>query len=211
MTQVRHVTIAPGDEHMRLDRWFHREYPAVTHGHLAKLLRTGQVRLDGRRCKPGDRLVAGQTVRVPPLPEERAAEPHAKPEARIDRRTADELASRVLYPRRRCHRLRQTVRAGGAGWLRHQTAFGRHARCAQVRCGRTSAAGPPARPRYQRRHVAGAPRRRRPASSATCSRAGRRRRPTGRWSRAGRMPMKGLIDMPLAQTAGQGWRAHACR
>ena len=97
MTQVRHVTVSPGDEHMRLDRWFHREFPAVTHGHLAKLLRTGQVRLDGRRCKPGDRLVAGQTVRVPPLPEAKTAEPRAKPVPQVDWREAEDLAARVLY------------------------------------------------------------------------------------------------------------------
>lgn len=52
---------------MRLDRWFKARYPALGHGALQKLLRTGQVRLDGARAKPGARVEAGQSVRVPPL------------------------------------------------------------------------------------------------------------------------------------------------
>ena len=79
MTGVRHVTIGEADEAMRLDRWLHRELPHLGHGRLAKLLRTGQVRIDGRRCKPGDRLAAGQTVRLPPLPE-RDEEPARTPD-----------------------------------------------------------------------------------------------------------------------------------
>jgi 23S rRNA pseudouridine955/2504/2580 synthase len=72
--QTRAVT---GDEAgLRLDRWFHRHYPQLTHGALQKLLRTGQVRLNGKRAGAGDRIEAGQTVRLPPgvttLPREEA-------------------------------------------------------------------------------------------------------------------------------------------
>src|SRR5690606_22542887 len=52
---------------MRLDRWFKEHYPALPFGHLQKLLRTGQVRVDGGRVKTHTRLDAGQTIRVPPL------------------------------------------------------------------------------------------------------------------------------------------------
>jgi 23S rRNA pseudouridine955/2504/2580 synthase len=51
---------------IRLDRWFKRHYPALGHGPLEKLLRTGQVRVDGKRAKAGDRLEAGQIIRIPP-------------------------------------------------------------------------------------------------------------------------------------------------
>jgi len=51
---------------VRLDRWFKRRYPALSHGHLEKLLRTGQVRVDGKRAKANDRLEAGQAIRIPP-------------------------------------------------------------------------------------------------------------------------------------------------
>ena len=52
---------------LRLDRWFRRHFPDLPHGRLQRLLRTGQVRVDGRRVEAGHRLDAGQVVRVPPL------------------------------------------------------------------------------------------------------------------------------------------------
>ncbi|HEX5778720.1 MAG TPA: hypothetical protein VFY21_07740, partial [Xanthobacteraceae bacterium] len=55
------------EQGMRLDRWFKEHYPALPFGHLQKLLRTGQVRVDGGRAKTHTRLEPGQSVRVPPL------------------------------------------------------------------------------------------------------------------------------------------------
>ncbi|MEC9342810.1 MAG: RluA family pseudouridine synthase [Pseudomonadota bacterium] len=52
---------------MRLDRWFKAHYPGLGFGQLQKLLRTGQVRVDGKRVKTDTRLSKGQAVRVPPL------------------------------------------------------------------------------------------------------------------------------------------------
>jgi 23S rRNA pseudouridine955/2504/2580 synthase len=60
------VQVSHDEDGIRLDRWFKRRYPALTHGRLEKLLRTGQVRLDGKRAKAADRVAAGQEVRVPP-------------------------------------------------------------------------------------------------------------------------------------------------
>jgi len=65
---------------MRLDRWFKEHYPALPFGHLQKLLRTGQVRVDGGRVKTSTRLDAGQSVRVPPL--EKDSSPQPPPTAR---------------------------------------------------------------------------------------------------------------------------------
>ena len=52
---------------MRLDRWFKTHFPTLPFGHLQKLLRTGQVRVDGGRVKTDARLKPGQKVRVPPM------------------------------------------------------------------------------------------------------------------------------------------------
>jgi len=52
---------------MRLDRWFKRRVPTLSLSHLNKIVRTGQVRVDGGRVKTATRLAAGQKVRVPPL------------------------------------------------------------------------------------------------------------------------------------------------
>lgn len=56
--------IKPADEGMRLDRWIKAHYPAVPHSLLQKLLRTGQVRVNGGRAKPDRRLNAGDEVKV---------------------------------------------------------------------------------------------------------------------------------------------------
>ncbi len=77
MSGVQTLTVAPEDAEIRLDRWFKRHFPELGHGRLEKLLRTGQVRLDGRRAGAGDRVAAGQSVRVPPLPQ---MAPRPKPE-----------------------------------------------------------------------------------------------------------------------------------
>ena len=58
---------------MRLDRWFKTHFPDLAFGHLQKLLRSGQVRVDGGRVKTSTRLEPGQAVRIPPLPGATAA------------------------------------------------------------------------------------------------------------------------------------------
>ncbi|HZY11365.1 MAG TPA: RluA family pseudouridine synthase [Beijerinckiaceae bacterium] len=60
---------------MRLDRWFKRRMPSLSLSHLNKIVRTGQVRVDGARVKTAARLEAGQNVRVPPLTLEAPAAP----------------------------------------------------------------------------------------------------------------------------------------
>ena len=59
--------VAPEEDGVRLDRWFRRQFPGLTQGRVEKLLRTGQIRVDGGRAKAAQRLQAGQQVRVPPL------------------------------------------------------------------------------------------------------------------------------------------------
>ncbi|OAB56106.1 hypothetical protein AY600_18235 [Phormidium willei BDU 130791] len=73
MTGVETRTVEAAEAEQRLDRWFKRHYPALGHGRLEKLLRTGQIRVDGKRAKANTRLAAGQVLRIPPLEPEGAA------------------------------------------------------------------------------------------------------------------------------------------
>lgn len=66
MAGVEQIAVAPDETGMRLDRWFKAHYPGLGFGALQKLLRTGQVRVDGKRAKADSRLAPGQMVRVPP-------------------------------------------------------------------------------------------------------------------------------------------------
>jgi 23S rRNA pseudouridine955/2504/2580 synthase len=67
MSKVQTIAVGADEGDLRLDRWFKRHYPELSHGRLEKLLRTGQVRVDGRRAQSNLRLEAGQQIRVPPL------------------------------------------------------------------------------------------------------------------------------------------------
>lgn len=67
MNKVSQAVVVDEEAGWRLDRWFKRHYPELRHPHLEKLLRTGQIRLDGRRAKAGERLSEGQTIRIPPI------------------------------------------------------------------------------------------------------------------------------------------------
>ena len=63
---VRQFTVSEDDDGIRLDRWFKRNLPQVGFATVSRWARTGQVRVDGKRAKPEDRLTAGQVLRVPP-------------------------------------------------------------------------------------------------------------------------------------------------
>ena len=64
--QVRQFTVGPDDDGARLDRWFKRNLPQIGFATVSRWARTGQVRVDGKRADPADRVVKGQVIRVPP-------------------------------------------------------------------------------------------------------------------------------------------------
>ena len=97
MTGVVQLKIKPDDDGLRLDRWFARHYPQLTHGRLEKLLRTGQVRVDGARVKANHRVAGGQTVRVPPLPETSAETQAKKPLPKIPAKDRTFVQNLVLH------------------------------------------------------------------------------------------------------------------
>ena len=68
--QVRSFAVSEEDDGIRLDRWFRRNLPEVGFGQISRWARTGQLRVDGKRATPGDRILAGQSIRVPPQTEE---------------------------------------------------------------------------------------------------------------------------------------------
>ena len=72
MSGVTFVKIKPEDDGIRLNRWFLKEYPSLTLGRLQKLLRTKQIKVDGKKAEANTRLSAGQELRLPPLDNEKA-------------------------------------------------------------------------------------------------------------------------------------------
>ncbi len=69
MKDVQHITIPQDDDGQRLDRWLKKNIEEMSFVMAQKLIRTGQIRVDGKRAKPDTRLVAGQEIRLPPMDE----------------------------------------------------------------------------------------------------------------------------------------------
>jgi 23S rRNA pseudouridine955/2504/2580 synthase len=88
-------TIADDDDGIRLDRWFRRHFPSLTHARLEKLLRKGEVRLDGKRAKAADRVMAGQNLRLPPQVIHDRVEPPKPRPAPV--KTSRKLEDAILY------------------------------------------------------------------------------------------------------------------
>ncbi|HWK36453.1 RluA family pseudouridine synthase [Sphingomonas sp.] len=75
---VRQFTVGVDDDGIRLDRWFKRHLPEASFNLVSRWARTGQLRVDGARATPGDRLAAGQVLRVPPAEPAKATAPRPK-------------------------------------------------------------------------------------------------------------------------------------
>jgi 23S rRNA pseudouridine955/2504/2580 synthase len=96
MTEVKLVAVSDDDEGIRLDRWFKRQYPGLGHGHLEKMLRKRQIRVDGSRAKASTRLEAGQEIRIPPL-DPILSEGMPTQSLRVSEEETNDLQARVIY------------------------------------------------------------------------------------------------------------------
>ena len=93
--EVQTLYVAEAEDGIRLDRWFKRRWPHLSHIQVQKMARGGQIRVDGGRVKPEARLTAGAAVRVPPIPDAVERAPGDKPP--ISERDVAYAKSLVLY------------------------------------------------------------------------------------------------------------------
>ena len=87
------VIVTEEEDGVRLDRWLKKHYPDSTFSNLQKILRTGQLRVDGKRAKGEVRLEKGQSIRVPP----QLATALPKSERGLSKKDADFIKSLVIY------------------------------------------------------------------------------------------------------------------
>jgi 23S rRNA pseudouridine955/2504/2580 synthase len=90
---AENVTVGDNDDGQRLDRWLKRHYPDLPFGQMQKILRTGQIRVDGKRAKGETRLAAGQVLRIPP----QLVSPEEREERGLSQKDADFIRSLVIY------------------------------------------------------------------------------------------------------------------
>ncbi|MFL4992150.1 MAG: RluA family pseudouridine synthase [Microvirga sp.] len=66
-TGVQTLVVEPDETDMRVDRFLVARFPQLAFTHIQRIVRKGELRIDGKRAQPNDRLAAGQKVRIPPL------------------------------------------------------------------------------------------------------------------------------------------------
>lgn len=91
---VELVKVKEADDGMRLNRWFLKYYPNLTLGRLQKLLRTKQIKVDGKKVEASLKLVAGQEVRIPPLKDDEALPEKSK---ELAQKEIDFIRSLVIF------------------------------------------------------------------------------------------------------------------
>jgi 23S rRNA pseudouridine955/2504/2580 synthase len=98
MTIEKHAVKAD-DEGLRLDRWIKKHYPALPHTLIQKLVRTGQVRVDGGRVKAEERLEKGQEVRIPAhfAAPSSSPEPSLKPPPGVSKGDRDFIERMIVF------------------------------------------------------------------------------------------------------------------
>ncbi len=97
MSAIENKTVDADEAGMRLDRWFKLHYPGLAFGQLQKLLRSGQIRVNGGRAKSDTRIAAGQAIRLPPqITLQNVGQPLTRNTIR-DRGDLDVLNAMLLY------------------------------------------------------------------------------------------------------------------
>ena len=85
-TGVQNVAVTADEGGMRVDRFLETRFPGLSFSHIQRVVRKGEVRVNGKRTQPKNRLEAGQTLRIPPLrleqPKPRAAGSEAEEKTR---------------------------------------------------------------------------------------------------------------------------------
>jgi 23S rRNA pseudouridine955/2504/2580 synthase len=64
---VQNVAVTPDEAGMRVDRFLEARFPGLSFSHIQRVIRKGELRVNGKRTEPKNRLEAGQMVRIPPL------------------------------------------------------------------------------------------------------------------------------------------------
>jgi 23S rRNA pseudouridine955/2504/2580 synthase len=93
-TGVQTVTVSADEANMRLDRFFEARFAGLSFSHIQRIIRKGEVRVNGKRADPKDRIEIGQQIRIPPLKLNAPKSSRLTPE---DEKTRDFLKSITLH------------------------------------------------------------------------------------------------------------------
>jgi 23S rRNA pseudouridine955/2504/2580 synthase len=92
---VQTVAVTADEGGMRVDRFLEARFPGLSFSHIQRIIRKGELRVNGKRAKPKDRLEAGQAVRIPPLKLDQPKP--STPGSEADAKTREFLKSITLH------------------------------------------------------------------------------------------------------------------
>src|SRR5947209_1726443 len=118
-TAVQTVTVSGDESNMRLDRFLEARFPGLSFSHVQRIIRKGEVRVNGKRADPKDRLDIGQQIRLPPLQLNQPKRTALSPQ---DEKTRDLLKAITLYEDADVLALNKPMGLsvqGGSGTTRH--------------------------------------------------------------------------------------------
>ncbi|MDR1025988.1 MAG: RluA family pseudouridine synthase [Lactobacillus sp.] len=90
---VQLVKVKEQDDGMRLNRWFLKYYPDLPLSRLQKLLRTKQIKVDGKKAETNLKLESGQEIRIPPMEDK----PKEQQKRKVSAKDAEFINSIVIY------------------------------------------------------------------------------------------------------------------
>src|ERR1700745_2547880 len=94
-TKVQTVVVTADENNMRIDRFLEARFPGLSFSHIQRIVRKGELRVNGKRADSKDRLEEGQSVHIPPLHHDAP-----KPEASFSeaaKKTRDALKDMILF------------------------------------------------------------------------------------------------------------------
>src|SRR6202171_2054145 len=65
-TKVQTVVATADENNMRVDRFLEARFPGLSFSHIQRIVRKGELRVNGKRADSKDRLEEGQSLRIPP-------------------------------------------------------------------------------------------------------------------------------------------------
>ena len=66
-TKVQTVVVTADENNMRVDRFLEARFPGLSFSHIQRIVRKGELRVNGKRADSKDRIEEGQSIRIPPL------------------------------------------------------------------------------------------------------------------------------------------------
>ena len=87
------MIIAQDDNGQRLDRYLKKAFPTLSYGETQKLIRKGQIRINGKRAKSDSRLNAGDELRLPPS----LQNTDSKPKIQFSQKDRDAIEAMIIH------------------------------------------------------------------------------------------------------------------